>query len=138
VTLRVAAGHTAPTIGGVDEQNLLARARFGNRLRFTSTAELSGFDLTHRPSDFRGMLKAARELYPHGADFSRPVYWSGLRPMTSRGTPIIGKTRHRNLYFNLGHGHLGWTWSCGTARLLVDIIQGRVPDIDLEGLTLEA
>jgi D-amino-acid dehydrogenase len=82
------------------------------------------------------MLKAAREWFPDGADYGRPTYWAGLRPMTPEGTPLIGRTRHRNLYLNTGHGHMGWTMSCGTAKLLVDIMAGRQPELDMTGMTL--
>jgi D-amino-acid dehydrogenase len=136
VTLPVLDGHHAPDIGGVDENNLVAWARLGNRLRFTATAEFAGFDTGHQPGDFTHTLRTARDLFPNGADYSQPTYWAGLRPMTPNGTPVVGKTRHRNLFFNTGHGHLGWTWSCGTARLIADIIQDRKPEIDLTGLTL--
>jgi D-amino-acid dehydrogenase len=57
--------------------------------------------------------------------------------MTPEGTPLIGRTRHRNLYLNTGHGHMGWTMSCGTAKLLVDIMAGRQPELDMTGMTLK-
>jgi D-amino-acid dehydrogenase len=134
VTFPVAEEHEAPIIGGLDEHNLIAWARFGNRLRFTATAEFAGFNTRHQPSDFTHTLKSARDLLPNGADYSKPTYWAGLRPMTPNGTPILGPSRHRNLFFNVGHGHLGWTWSCGTARVTSDLMLGRKPEIDLTGL----
>ncbi|RUZ75999.1 D-amino acid dehydrogenase [Mesorhizobium sp. M7A.F.Ca.US.006.01.1.1] len=136
MTLPIAKEHEAPEIGGIDENNLIAWARFGDRLRFTATAEFAGFDTRHSQSDFAPMIKAARELYPNGADFTQPSYWAGLRPMTATGTPILGRSRHSNLFFNAGHGHLGWTWSCGTSRIVADIMQGRRPEIDMSGLTI--
>jgi D-amino-acid dehydrogenase len=135
VTLPILDGHEAPDIGGLDESNLIAWARLGDRLRFTATAEFAGFDTHHQPSDFTHTLRVARGLFPNGADYSQPTYWAGLRPMTPNGTPVVGGTRHRNLFFNTGHGHLGWTWACGTARLIADIMQDREPAIDLTGLT---
>ncbi|HLX02265.1 MAG TPA: D-amino acid dehydrogenase [Trinickia sp.] len=137
VTLPVESGHTPPDLGGVDEKHLVAWARFGDRLRFTATAEFAGYDTRHKPADFTHMLAVARGLFPNGADYSRPSYWAGLRPMTPEGTPIIGATRHRNLFINTGHGHMGWTMSCGTARVLADIMQGRTPELDMTGLTLK-
>ncbi len=56
--------------------------------------------------------------------------------MTPEGTPIIGRSRHCNLFLNVGHGHMGWTMSCGSARILTDLMLGRSPDIDLTGMTL--
>jgi D-amino-acid dehydrogenase len=136
VTLPIEPSHRPPDIGGVDEHNLVAWARFGNRLRCTATAEISGYDTRHTPADFTHMLQTARDLFPNGADYSRPTYWAGLRPMTPEGTPLIGATRHRNFFLNTGHGHMGWTMSCGTARLLADIMHGRTPELDMTGLTL--
>ncbi|WP_028216499.1 D-amino acid dehydrogenase [Paraburkholderia oxyphila] len=128
--------HRPPQIGGVDENHLVAWARFGARLRFTATAEFAGYDTHHAPADFAPMLRAARELFPDGADYTKPSYWAGLRPMTPEGTPLIGRTRHRNLFLNTGHGHMGWTMSCGTAQLLADIMAGRTTEIDLAGMTI--
>ncbi|MDI1251600.1 D-amino acid dehydrogenase [Thermomonas sp.] len=136
VTLPVHAHHRPPTMGGVDENNLVAWARFGDRLRFTATAEFAGYDTSYRPSDFVHMLQAARDLFPEGADYDKPTYWSCLRPMTPAGAPILGKTGHSNFYLNTGHGHMGWTMACGTSQILVDIMNGHTPDLDLQGLTL--
>lgn len=136
-TFPVRPGHRPPDLGGVDENNLVAWARFGERLRFTATAEFAGYDTRHTPADFTTMLQAARELFPDGADYDSPSYWAGLRPMTPEGTPLIGRTHHRNLYLNTGHGHMGWTMSCGTAKLLADVMADRQPEIDMTGMTLK-
>jgi D-amino-acid dehydrogenase len=136
VTFPSGPGYSPPNIGGVDENNLVAYARFGDRLRFTATAEFTGYETRHSPADFAHMLQAGRELFPEGADYSQPTFWAGLRPMTPEGTPIMGRSKHRNLFLNVGHGHMGWTMSCGSARIVTDLILGRVPDIDLTGMTL--
>jgi D-amino-acid dehydrogenase len=137
VTLPVGPEHEAPTLGGVDEENLVAFTRMGDRLRLTATAEFSGYDTTHKPSDFATMLAAARDLFPNGGDYSQPTYWAGLRPMTPEGTPIFGYARYDNLYLNTGHGHMGWTMSCGAGKIAADLIAGRKADIDLAGMTLQ-
>jgi len=136
VTLPTAGRNGTPTLGGVDEDNLLAYAPMGERLRITATAEFAGYDTRHRPENFTGMLAAARDLFPEACDYERPSYWAGLRPMTPQGTPIFGLGRQRNLYFNTGHGHMGWTMACGAARVTADLIAGRKPEIDLAGMTL--
>ena len=138
VTIPVEPAHRAlaPRIGGVDEDNLVAYLRMGDRLRITATAEFAGYDLSHRPSDFRHMLAAARDLFPRACAFDRPSYRACLRPMTPQGTPIFGLGRQTNLYFNTGHGHMGWTMACGAARIAADLIAGREPAIDLAGMTL--
>lgn len=134
VTLPARRGDAALGIGGVDEDNLMAWCPLGDRLRLTSTAEFSGYDRDHQPEDFRAMFRAAKELFPDAADYDRPDYWAGLRPMTPEGTPILGYARYRNLLLNSGHGHIGWTMSCGSAKVTADLVAGREPGVDLEGM----
>ncbi|TIW66288.1 MAG: FAD-dependent oxidoreductase, partial [Mesorhizobium sp.] len=98
-----------PTIASVDEHNLVAISRFGDRLRVTATAEFAGYDTGHRPADFAFMKGVTEELYPEGADYDRAEMWAGLRPMTPNNLPEFGQQRLRNLYLNTGHGHIGWT-----------------------------
>lgn len=135
ITAPVSGRNNSPTIGGVDEENLVAYAPYGDRIRVTATAEFSGYDRSHKPSDFTHMLKIMRELFPSGADWSAAEYWAGLRPMTPEGTPILGPTRLRNLWLNTGLGHMGWTMSHATARITADLIAGRKPQIPLDGMT---
>jgi D-amino-acid dehydrogenase len=128
-------GHNgAPTLGGVDDTNLVAYCRMGDQLRLTATAEFSGYDTSHRPADFRVMLDTARDLFPDAGDYQRASYWACLRPMTPEGTPIFGPGRHKNLFINTGHGHMGWTMACGSGRVLADLMAGRKPEIDLAGM----
>jgi D-amino-acid dehydrogenase len=129
-------GGLAPTISGVDEQWLVGWSRLGDRLRLTSTAEFAGYDWGWTPRDFNNISRLARDLFPEAADYARGEYRACLRPMTPDGPPILGLGRHRNLYFNCGHGHMGWTMACGTARIVTDLMTGRMPELDLEGLTV--
>jgi len=124
----------APEIGGVDEENLVAWCRMGERLRLTATAEFSGYETTHRPGDFAAMLGAARDLFPQGGDYDRPSYWACLRPMTPEGTPIFGRGRQRNVWINTGQGHMGWTMACGSGRITADLVAGRTPEVDTAGM----
>jgi D-amino-acid dehydrogenase len=126
----------APTIPGVDEQWLVGWSRLGDRLRLTSTAEFAGYDWGWTPRDFNNILRFARDVFPDAADWDRGEYRACLRPMTPDGPPILGLGRHRNLFLNCGHGHMGWTMACGTARIVADLMTGRTPVLDLEGLTL--
>jgi D-amino-acid dehydrogenase len=128
-------GGLAPAISGVDEQWLVGWSRLGDRLRLTSTAEFAGYDWGWTPRDFNNILRLARDLFPEAADYDRGEYRACLRPMTPDGPPILGLGRHRNLFFNCGHGHMGWTMACGTARIVADLMTGRMPDLDLDGLT---
>ena len=129
-------GGRAPAISGVDEQWLVGWSRLGDRLRLTSTAEFAGYDWGWTPRDFNNILRLARDLFPEAADYERGEYRACLRPMTPDGPPILGLGRHRNLFLNCGHGHMGWTMACGTARIVADLMNGRMPELDLEGLTV--
>jgi D-amino-acid dehydrogenase len=135
VTLPLDGHNNPPRLGGVDEDNLVAYARFGDRIRATATAEFAGYDRSHRPADFTYMLGVMRKLFPDGANYDKPSYWAGLRPMTPEGTPIFGRARFRNMVFNAGHGHMGWTMSAGSARIAADLVSNRKPAIDLAGMT---
>lgn len=135
-TFPLKAGGLAPTISGVDEQWLVGWSRLGDRLRLTSTAEFAGYDWGWTGRDFNNILRLARDLFPDAADYDRGEYRACLRPMTPDGPPLLGLGRHRNLFFNCGHGHMGWTMACGTARIVTDLMTGRMPDIDVEGLTV--
>jgi len=129
-------GGRAPMVPGVDERWLVGWSRLGDRLRLTSTAEFAGYDWGWTPRDFNNILKLARDLFPDAADYDRGEYRACLRPMTPDGPPILGLGRHRNLFFNSGHGHMGWTMACGTALIVADLMMGRMPALDLEGLTV--
>ncbi len=127
----------APRIGGVDDGSLVAYCGMGDRLRLTASADFSGYDNSHRPEDFATMLTVAREMFPRGVDFSRPFYWACLRPMTPDGPPIIGPSPVPNLWLNTGQGHMGWTMSAGSSRILADLMAGRAPAHSTESLTFE-
>jgi D-amino-acid dehydrogenase len=133
-TFPIKTGDRAPTIPGVDEQWLVGWSRLGDRLRLTSTAEFAGYDRSWTPRDFNNIMRFARDMFPDVADWDRGDYRACLRPMTPDGPPVLGYGRHRNLLFNVGHGHMGWTMACGTARIVADLLAGRRPELDLEGL----
>ena len=132
LTIPIGNHQAPPTIGSVDESNLVAISRFGDRIRVTATAEFAGYDTSHKPDDFAFMKSVTQELYPDGADYHRAEMWAGLRPMTPDNLPVLGRKKHRNLWYNTGHGHIGWTMSHGTARITADMIGGRQPAIPLD------
>lgn len=134
LTIPVGNRPAPPTIASVDEHNLVAISRFGDRIRVTATAEFAGYDTSHKPADFAFMKGVTQELYPEGADYNRAEMWAGLRPMTPNNLPAFGRRRLRNLYFNTGHGHIGWTMSHGSARITADLIAGKTPGISMDGL----
>jgi D-amino-acid dehydrogenase len=134
VTFPLAGEGRGPTMGGVDEDRLIAYSRLGDRLRLASTAEFAGFNRSHRPRDFMALMRTADELFPGAFDASKAEHWAGLRPMMPNSVPVIGPTRVRKLYLDTGHGHVGWTMAAGSGSLLADLIAGRKPAIDPAGL----
>jgi D-amino-acid dehydrogenase len=133
-TFPLKAGGLTPSVPGVDEQWLVGWSRLGDRLRLTSTAEFAGYDRTWTPRDFGNIMRFARDIFPEAADWDRGEYRACLRPMTPDGRPVIGRGRYENLVYNAGHGHMGWTMACGTARIVSDVIAGRPSEIDASGL----
>lgn len=123
-----------PIMGGADEDRLIGYSRLGNRLRMSSTAEFTGFDRTFKPRDFNSILNTGKDLFPGAFDESKAELWAGLRPMMPNSVPVIGRARYDNLYLDTGHGHLGWTMACGSGKFLADLIAGRKPEIDPQGL----
>ncbi|MGH8156066.1 MAG: FAD-dependent oxidoreductase, partial [Rhodanobacteraceae bacterium] len=126
----------APVSTVLDESCKVAITRFDERIRAGGIAEVCGFDLS-KPVQRRATLeRVVRNLYPCGGDFGRGQFWTGLRPATPDGTPVIGATRFGNLYLNTGHGTLGWTMACGSGRYLADLMAGVAPHIRTEGLDI--
>lgn len=126
----------APVSTVLDETYKIALTRFERRIRVGGMAELGGFDLRLDPRRRATLEMVVADLFP-GGDVARAEFWTGLRPMTPDGTPIIGASRVEGLYLNTGHGTLGWTMACGSGRLLADLVTGREPQIRTEGLAMD-
>ena len=126
----------APVSTVLDETYKIALTRFDNRIRVGGMAELSGFDKNLRPQRRATLEMVTSQLFP-GGDLARAEFWTGLRPMTPDSTPIVGRTPHKNLFLNTGHGTLGWTMACGSGRLLADIVSGKATEISTEGLSVD-
>lgn len=135
LTMPVMDSMLAPQSTVLDETYKIALTRLGDRLRVGGMAELAGFDLSLNPKRRATLEKVTRELFP-GGDLAQAQFWTGLRPMTPDGTPLVGATPLRGLYLNTGHGTLGWTMACGSAQLLADQISGRQPAIRTDGLDM--
>jgi D-amino-acid dehydrogenase len=100
-------------------------------------AELDGYNTKLRPARRATLEHVVTDLFPKGGDVARASFWCGLRPMTPDGPPVIGKAKYENLWLNTGHGTLGWTMSCGSGRVLSDLLSGKKPEIDAQGLGIE-
>jgi D-amino-acid dehydrogenase len=136
ITVPVSDPDAAPVSTVMDESYKVAITRLGNRIRVGGTAEVSGYSTKLYPARRATLDHSLTELFPRGGDLGKATFWSGLRPMTPDGPPVIGATRYANLHLNTGHGTLGWTMACGSARVLADMLSGRKPDIDARELAL--
>lgn len=126
----------APVSTVLDETYKVALTRFDKRIRVGGMAELCGFDLSLNPDRRETLTMVTKDLFDAG-NTDTAKFWTGLRPMTPDGTPIIGATRYKRLFINTGHGTLGWTMACGSGKLLSDIMLEKTTDISLDGLSLE-
>ena len=137
ITVPITETQFAPESTIMDESHKVAVTRLGSRIRAGGTAEVAGFDLKLRPSRRAALEHVVGDLFPRGNDLSQATFWSGLRPMTPDGTPVIGPTPYQNLWLATGHGTLGWTMAAGTGALLADWISGRKTAIDTTDLMLD-
>jgi D-amino-acid dehydrogenase len=135
ITLPVTDPDSAPRSTLMDETHKVALTRLGDRIRVAGQAEIIGYSRKlgrHATDTVRYVVS---DLFPKGGDVGKAEGWTGLRPMTPDGTPVLGPTRYSNLYLNTGHGTLGWTMSCGSGRAVADLVLGSTPDISFDGLT---
>ncbi len=137
MTSPITSSDAAPQRSITDESKFVVITRLNDQLRAAGTAELAGWNRTLDPVRLSPIVAATRSLFPNAADYSRIEPWCGLRPATPDSVPIIGATPFDNLFLNTGHGTLGWTMACGSGQAVADLISGRTPDIDLEGLGLD-
>jgi len=129
LTAPVADPAGAPLSTVMDETYKIGITRLGARIRVGGTAELAGFD-TRLPDKRTEVLRLSlTDLFPNAADLHAAQYWTGLRPATPDGPPIVGASPFPNLWLNCGHGTLGWTMACGSGRLIADLVTGTPPDI---------
>ena len=136
LTVPITNGDMAPKSTILDETYKVALTRFDNRIRVGGMAEISGYDLSLNPRRRETLEMIVNDLHPQGGDLQAATFWTGLRPTTPDGTPIVGATRYRNLFLNTGHGTLGWTMACGSGRFLADVIGRKRPQISAEGLDI--
>jgi D-amino-acid dehydrogenase len=137
LTAPIRADDVAPEISVTDFERKVLYARIGDKLRVAAMVDMVGEDLRHNPKRVDGLTRQVKETMPRAADYSKLSVWAGLRPATPSSAPIIGATRYDNLWLNVGHGPLGFTFACGSASLLAGAMRGEAPPFSLDGLTLK-
>jgi D-amino-acid dehydrogenase len=112
----------APHVSLLDDEAKVVSSRLGeNRLRVAGTAEINGFNLDIRDERVRPLVAWTRQLFPDVAT-ERVAPWAGLRPMTPSMMPRVGAGRRPRVFYNTGHGHLGWTLAAATAGIVADAV----------------
>ncbi len=136
LTMPILDPQRAPVSTILDESYKIAVTRFDDRIRVGGMAEVVGFNLNLLQKRCDTLKMVVQDLYQGGGDIDKAIFWTGLRPMTPDGTPIVGATKFNNLYLNTGHGTLGWTMACGSGKLLADIISGNPTEIASDDLAV--
>lgn len=137
ITVPIINPDAAPISTVMDETYKVAITRLGDRVRVAGTAELTGFDVRLRNERRETVRFVVSDMFPKAADMTEDHFWTGLRPMTPDGTPVLGATPYKNFFLNTGHGTLGWTMACGSGKLVADLISGEKPAIDMANLGME-
>jgi D-amino-acid dehydrogenase len=131
----------APRSALMDERYKVAISRLGNRVRVAGSAEIGGSPTRKRPAAIQTLYKVLHDWFPGAAQLSNTgaavQEWKGARPMLPDGPPMLGATGIPGVWINLGHGSSGWALACGSARAVADLMAGRAPEIDIEGLGIE-
>lgn len=129
--------HREPRGALMDERYKVAISRFGNRVRVAGCAEIGGTPAGMNRHAIATLYKVLHDWFPGIAQLSRAQLWKGARPMLPDGPPVLGASGVPGVWLNLGHGGSGWAMACGSARVLTDLLDGRIAAIDLEGLGIE-
>ena len=123
-----------PRAAVMDEKFKVAISRLGQRIRVAGSAELGGAPGHMNAAALRTLYKVLDDWFPGAARLSQASAWKGARPMLPDGPPVLGQSRSPGIWLNLGHGSSGWALSCGSARVVADLMAGRDPSIDVSGL----
>jgi len=138
LSVPIGAQHRAPNVSITDYDRKIVYARIGEQLRVAAMVDIVGFDASLEPKRLALIKRQAIETFPTAGDYTYALEWAGMRPATPTGVPLIGASRYRNLWLNLGHGALGFTLACGSGQLLAELIGQHVPSIDMQGLAPRA
>ena len=113
----------APQVSLLDEAAKIVTSRLGTeRLRIAGTAEFNGYNRDIRADRIEPLVRWSRQLFPQ-VSTATVIPWAGLRPMTPSMMPRVGRGSRAGVYYNTGHGHLGWTLSAATAAMISGIIE---------------
>jgi len=115
----------APWVSLLDDQAKIVTSRLGkDRFRVAGTAEFNGYNLDIRDDRIKPLIKWCEKLFPEmSTEYAVP--WAGLRPMMPNMLPKVGAGKKPGVFYNTGHGHLGWTLSAATAEIVAENVMAH-------------
>lgn len=139
ITLPQQVSEAAPELGPrgsiADARHGVTIARIGQRIRVAGGVEFRQGQGTHDEALLRSLYRVLEDWFPGAARVTQAQHWRGARPSTPDGPPLIGRSSLPGIWLNLGHGANGWAMSCGSARILADLMDNRTPELDPDGLS---
>lgn len=122
-----ASQQAAPWVSLLDDDAKIVTSRLGNdRMRIAGTAEFNGVNYDIRDNRIRPLTQWCRSLFPD-VNTDKVIPWAGLRPMMPNMLPRVGAGRQKGVFYNTGHGHLGWTLSAATADMIGQSVEASMP-----------
>jgi len=125
LTVPTTATSVVPRISITDFSRKIVYAKIGGSMRVAGMADLVGYSNDLNGNRLKTLRQESAAVFPYAGNYAAAGEWSGLRPATPKGTPILGPTSFKNLWLNTGHGALGFTLATGSAQLLSDWISGK-------------
>lgn len=129
--------NTLPQIGITIPEKKIVCSRLGNTFRIAGKAEIAGHDTRLHRNTVKQLQQLCHTLFPLCTTIKSATPWTGLRPATPDGLPVISSTPYNNLFLNTGHGPLGWTLACGSAKLIADIVENKQTDIKQDTFSIK-
>lgn len=126
-----------PKMSVTDYANKIVYAKLGDQLRIAAMVDIGYQDIYIRKERIDALKDTVRKTFPDLAGVDTAQAWSGLRPSTPKGPPILGRTKYLNLWSNIGQGSLGFTLAAGSAMVITQLISQATSPIALDGLSLE-
>ena len=123
ITIDVGTSDLAPKVSLLDDEAKIVSSRLGNRFRVAGTAEINGYNYDIRKDRVDPLVSWVKNNF-NGISTEHVVPWAGLRPMTPNMLPIVRRSKVPNIWYNTGHGHLGWTLGAATAETIAENILG--------------
>lgn len=129
--------NAVPSISVTDYANKIVYAKLGDRLRIAAMVDIGYQHVDIRKERMDALKQTVQKTFPDLEGVDDAIEWSGLRPSTPKGPPILGRTKYANLWSNIGQGSLGFTLAAGSAMVIAQLISHAKSPIHLEGLSME-